>query len=77
MKEIVLEKKKNGMAVMLLVILYYIAAVALIIAGAVMGAVGFLANACIVLGIIIVSLGWIPLCGLKILKPQEALVLTC
>ena len=76
MKEIVLEKKKNGMAVMLLVILYYIAAVALIIAGAVMGAVGFLANACIVLGIIIVSLGWIPLCGLKVLKPQEALVLT-
>lgn len=76
MKEIVLEKKKNGMAVMLLVILYYIAAVALIIAGAVMGAVGFLANACIVLGIIIISLGWIPLCGLKVLKPQEALVLT-
>lgn len=76
MKERVLEKKKNGMAVMLLVILYYIAAVALIIAGAVMGAVGFLANACIVLGIIIVSLGWIPLCGLKVLKPQEALVLT-
>ena len=76
MKEIVLEKKKNGMAVMLLVILYYMAAVALIIAGAVMGAVGFLANACIVLGIIIISLGWIPLCGLKVLKPQEALVLT-
>ena len=76
MKERVLEKKKNGMAVMLLVILYYIAAVALIIAGAVMGAVGFLANACIVLGIIIISLGWIPLCGLKVLKPQEALVLT-
>ena len=76
MKEIVLEKKKNGMAVMLLLILYFIAAVALIIAGAVLGAVGFLANACIVLGIIIISLGWIPLCGLKVLKPQEALVLT-
>ena len=76
MHEIVLNNKKNGMAVMLLVILYYIAAVALIIAGAVMGAVGFLANACIVLGIIIISLGWIPLCGLKVLKPQEALVLT-
>lgn len=76
MKEIVLEKKKNGMAVMLLVILYYIAAIALIIAGAVMGGDGFLDIACIVLGIAVVSLGWIPLCGLKVLKPQEALVLT-
>lgn len=76
MKERVLEKKKNGMAVMLLVILYYIAAVALIIAGAVMGGEDFLDIACIVLGIVIVSLGWIPLCGLKVLKPQEALVLT-
>ena len=76
MKEIVLEKKKNGMAVMLLVILYYIAAVALIIAGAVMGGEDFLDIACIVLGIVIVSLGWIPLAGLKVLKPQEALVLT-
>lgn len=76
MKEIVLEKKKNGMAVMLLVILYYIAAIALIIAGAVMGGDGFLDIACIVLGIAVVSLGWIPLCGLKVLKPQEGLVLT-
>lgn len=76
MKERVLEKKKNGMAVMLLVILYYIAAIALIIAGAVMGGEDFLDIACIVLGIVIVSLGWIPLAGLKVLKPQEALVLT-
>lgn len=76
MKERVLEKKKNGMAVMLLVILYYIAAIALIIAGAVMGGEDFLDIACIVLGIVIVSLGWIPLCGLRVLKPQEALVLT-
>ena len=76
MKERVLEKKKTGRAVMLLVILYYIAAVALIIAGAVMGGEDFLDIACIVLGIVIVSLGWIPLAGLKVLKPQEALVLT-
>ena len=76
MKERVLEKKKNGMAVMLLVILYYIAAIALIIAGAVMGGEDFLDIACIVLGIVIVSLGWIPLAGLRVLRPQEALVLT-
>lgn len=76
MKEIVLEKKKNGMAVMLLVILGYIAAACLIILGAVNGGDDFLDIAFIVLGLIIVSLGWIPLCGLKVLKPQEALVLT-
>ena len=29
-----------------------------------------------VIGIIWLSLGWIPFCGLKVLKPQEALVLT-
>lgn len=76
MKEIVLEKKKNGMAVMLLVILYYIAAVGLIVLGAVNGGDDLFDIFSIVLGLIIVSLGWIPLCGLKVLKPQEALVLT-
>ena len=30
----------------------------------------------VVLGVLYVSLGWIALCGLRILKPQEALVLT-
>lgn len=29
-----------------------------------------------ILGLVILVLGWIPLCGLKVLKPQEALVLT-
>lgn len=76
MKEIVLEKKKNGMAVMLLVILYYIAAAGLIVLGAVNGGDDLFDILSIVLGLIIVSLGWIPLCGLKVLKPQEALVLT-
>jgi regulator of protease activity HflC (stomatin/prohibitin superfamily) len=76
MKERVLEKKKNGMAVMLLVILYYIAAIALIIAGAVNGGDDLREILSIVLGLIIVCLGWIPLCGLRVLRPQEALVLT-
>lgn len=30
----------------------------------------------LVIGIIVIALGWILLCGLKVLKPQEALVLT-
>ena len=76
MKEIVLEKKKNGMAVMLLVILGYIVAAGLIVLGAVNGGDDFREILSIILGLIIVSLGWIPLCGLKVLKPQEALVLT-
>ena len=76
MKEIVLDKKKHGMGVMLLVILGYIVAVGLIILGAVNGGDDFREILSIILGLIIVSLGWIPLCGLKVLKPQEALVLT-
>ena len=76
MKEIVLEKKKNGMAVMLLVILGYIVAAGLIVLCAVNGGDDFREILSIILGLIIVSLGWIPLCGLKVLKPQEALVLT-
>ena len=47
------------------------AAVLAIIYGAVRGHVFF-----VVLGVLYVSLGWIALCGLRILKPQEALVLT-
>ena len=32
--------------------------------------------ALLVLSILVLALGWIPICGLKVLKPQEALVLT-
>ena len=48
-----------------------VAAVLAIIFGAVRGHVFF-----VVLGVLYVSLGWIALCGLRVLKPQEALVLT-
>lgn len=77
MNEIVLKNKKNGMAVLLLVILYYIGAVACIVAGAVnLGHRAILGNILLIAGIAVASLGWIPLIGLKVLKPQEALVLT-
>lgn len=78
MKEIVLSKKKNGMTVLLLVVLLY----ALAIAGIVFGSIWMqsswnpAANALMVVGIIVTCIGWIPLCGLRVLKPQEALVLT-
>ena len=77
MKERVLEGKKNGMAVLLGIIVLYIVAIIAIIGGSILlesdkgiGIVPF------VLGILAVVLGWIPACGLKVLKPQEALVLT-
>ena len=74
MKEIVLDKKKNGMAVLLGVIALYVLAI--------LGVLAFCAQpwgatvALLVLSILVLALGWIPLCGLKVLKPQEALVLT-
>ena len=74
MKEIVLDKKKNGMAVLLGVIALYVLAI--------LGVLAFCARpwgasiALLVLSIAVLALGWIPLCGLKVLKPQEALVLT-
>ena len=59
------------MAVLLGYLALLAAAVLAIIYGAVRGHVFF-----VVLGVLYVSLGWIALCGLRILKPQEALVLT-
>lgn len=78
MKEIVLNNKKNGMSMLLLIVLLYLAAVALMVVGSIFGfdkgqAWG---GPLFVIGVIWVSIGWLPALGLKILKPQEALVLT-
>ena len=70
MEEKVLQHKKNGMLVLLLVIALYLLAAALLIVGLSRGPLFP------ILAVIIFSLGWIPLCGLRVLKPQEALVLT-
>lgn len=75
MKEIILTKKKNGMAVMILTILLLIAAIALIVCGAIMDENGE-SPILAIIGIVLLVFGWIPLCGLRVLKPQEALVLT-
>ncbi|MBO5986217.1 MAG: SPFH domain-containing protein [Lachnospiraceae bacterium] len=71
MKEIILTTKKNGMPVLILSILGYLFGVALLIASGVMV---FIPG--IVIGAVILTFGWLPWCGLKVLKPQEALVLT-
>ena len=71
MQEKVLSSKKNGMAMMILFILLYAAATALAIIGSIFYYIPMAAG-----GFIWLSLGWIPFLGLKVLKPQEALVLT-
>ena len=77
MKEIVLNNKKNGMAMMLLFILLYLAAIGAIIAGAILLDRGAKAGAALLApGVVWAVVGWVPFCGLKVLKPQEALVLT-
>lgn len=71
MQEKVLNKKKNGLAVMILAVLLYILAF--------VGILVFSANGqalpAVLCGLYL-SLGWILFLGLKVVGPQEALVLT-
>ncbi len=79
MQEKVISSNKNGMAVMLLVIAGYIAGIALIVFGGITldgGENTVLGTVLLVAGIIWACIGWIPFCGLKVVGPQEALVLT-
>lgn len=75
MKEKVLSNKKNGMMMLLLWSLLYIVAVAAVVLGAIF-VPGGAKVAVLIISIIWICIGWIPFCGLKVLKPQEALVLT-
>ncbi len=71
MEEKIITGHKNGMLVLLLVLALYIIAgigLALSIRADLPPFIG--------LCIVVLALGWIPLCGLRVLKPQEALVLT-
>ena len=71
MQEKVLNNRKNGMLFMLLFIALYLLAVLGMIAG-----IGAYPTVLTAISIVWLVIGWIPLCGLKVLKPQEALVLT-
>lgn len=78
MNEKIYTTKKNGMVVLLTELLVY----ALAITGIVLFAISYEnyprtgTLVMMVLCIVITAIAWIPLCGLRILKPQEALVLT-
>lgn len=68
----------NGMLALLGTILLLLAGIGLIICGSIMMDRQSmpLGVSLLVIGILIECLGWIPFCGLKVIKPQEALVLT-
>ncbi len=78
MQEKLLTTKQNGMAVLIRSLLIIALSVAAIIFGAVLGDGGnaALGSILVIAGIICVFAGIIPLFGLRVLKPQEALVLT-
>lgn len=78
MDEKILSGKKNGMKVLLLVLLVYVLDIALFAfsVSSVESAATPLSVAGVVISVLIFLTAWIFLCGLKVLKPQEALVLT-
>ncbi|MDD6789990.1 MAG: SPFH domain-containing protein [Lachnospira sp.] len=76
MKEKVLEGKKNGMLFLVLWSSLYAAGVAAFAAGIALGGGDGPLLSVFIPGFIWMCAGWIPFMGLKILKPQEALVLT-
>ena len=71
MTEIELRKNKKGMVMLILLIVLYVLAIMATVIGA-----GIENYVLVALGVIYISLGWIFFLGLKVLKPQEALVLT-
>ncbi len=80
-EEKLLNKNKNGLGMLLLTLALYPAAIGAIIIGAFTGLKeggphNPLGIALFVIGFLYVILGWILFCGLKVLQPQEALVLT-
>lgn len=82
MQENILTTKKSGMAMLFLSLIGIIGGFALAIYGGVTldsldsGKSGFIGTICLVIGIILIIAAFIMLIGLRILKPQEALVMT-
>ena len=79
MEEKILKQSRNGLVMLLLLLLLYAAAVLGAIACGIcldQGDESFPVIAGMVVSLLWICLGWIGLCGLKVIKPQEALVLT-
>ena len=71
MQEKVLNNRKNGMAMLLLFSALDAASIICTVLGAMNGSIVPL-----IAGIVYICVGWLPFLGLKVLRPQEALVLT-
>lgn len=71
MEEKVLTNKKHGMRTLVICVLVIIASLACAIWGVTLQSVAMIAA-----GLVVFILSWIPLLGLRILRPNEALVLT-
>ena len=79
MQEIILKDKKHGMRTLLLYSAIEILSIVGIIVAAVLDESGYDEPLWIPLAIasvVVMCIAWIPLCGLRVLKPNEALVLT-
>lgn len=78
MNEKILNNKKNGLAFLLLFLFLYAVAIVGLVFGCILleAETSALAVTLMVVSIVWLAVGWLPLMGLKILKPQEALVLT-
>lgn len=71
MKEKILTTKKNGLLATGVIFLLYLLALGMCILGGIIGNVLL-----VFLGVVWLCIGWFPFFGLKVLKPQEALVFT-
>ncbi|MBQ9806777.1 MAG: SPFH domain-containing protein [Clostridia bacterium] len=76
MQEKILTKKKMGMFVLLCTLLVLIAAVVVTVIGGIQMEEEGGSPLLFLIGMVVLCIGWIPLVGLRVLKPQEALVLT-
>jgi len=78
MEEKILKNAKKGMSVLIVDLLVLLLATAGVIAGGILAEDYGYSAAWVLFGIsmVVLCVGWIPLCGLRVLKPQEALVLT-
>ncbi len=75
MKEVILKGKKNGMVLLPLLVLLYVAAFVGLVFGGIMMDAGK-SPVLFIVCVVYVCVAWILFLGFKILKPQEALVLT-
>lgn len=85
-EEKIIQNKKNGFPVLLGILAMYAAAIfGTVISGVVLDHLGddssrlplkIFVSLTLVLSLLVIAFGWILFCGLKVLRPQEALVLT-